>query len=279
MSSNPPITTSKSWESPEWDYFSRTLSLELENSNVLQAFLWKDNTLLEYGLPLLAANRVEAKIKSGHRKMFHEYVSKRMVFSGSFTKDNQEYNTFSSVHSAGRANIVFLMVIKKQRNLRDESWKRISQLLESFGFAFPGGEKRLISLYSDFSQHFLEQIQSKIQKCEFGVITHFYIQDLEKYFQAMGLQKSFEILKSIQSIIGSNIKSEDLFVHQGTRTYFIFSPKCEKEVVLKRFEEVFLQIHHLIVDYRMRFLEIKKDSNIQSEWDKFILNVENPSTS
>jgi hypothetical protein len=276
MTLNPPITTSKTWKSPEWDYFSRTLSLELENTNVLQAFLWKDNTILEYGIPLLALNRVEAKIQSGHRKMFNEYVSKRMVFSGSFTRENQEYNTFSSVHSVGRANIVFLIVIKKHLIIKDESWKRISQLLESFGYAFRGGEKRLISLYSEFSQHFLEQIQTKIQKCEYGVITHFYLQDLEKYFHAMGLQKSFEILKSIQSIIGSNIKSEDLFVHQGTRSYYIFSPKCQKDVVLKRFEEVFLQIHHLIVDYRMRFLEIKKDSNIRAEWENFVLKMETP---
>lgn len=260
------------WRKGEWDFFSRTLAMEVKNASISQAFLWKDKILWSYGSPVLAPDRIQKKLVSGQRKMFQEYIPTRMVFTGNFTKDSVEYSSFTSVHSLGRANFILLIIIKSGVNPQRESIRKISQLLESFGYAFPGKDKRLVPLFSDFSDYYLKLVQKKMQDCEYGVITHFYIQDLDKYFQAMGLQKSFEILKSIQSIIGSYIKNDDIFVHQGARSYFVFSPKCKKEIVLNRFEEVFLQVHHLIVDYRMRFLELSKESDLIREWENFLLS-------
>lgn len=267
--------TGDAWMNPDWDFFARSLTEELGNMGVLQAFLWKNQFLYEFGYKLLSPLKIEEKVQTNYRKMFREYLPKRLVFTGNFSRNSREYATYSSVHSPGRGNLVLLLVMEKSEKYNLSAWKNITEILESLGYALDGEEKRLIPLFSEFSENFLKKIREKMEIHPLGVLTHFYIQDMEKYFHALGMQKSFEILKTIQSILASHLKNNDIYVHQNPRSYFVYSPNCNQEIVLKRFEEVFIQVDHLIVDYRMRFLELEQSSRLEWEWNQFLLRTEN----
>jgi len=259
------------WRTPEWDFFARTLTLELAATHALQALLWKDQFLYEYGFQILSPLKIETKIRFNAKKMLKQYIPGKLLDSGKISLRGQSYQICTSVHSPGNADFILVVVFLSEGKKNLDSWKRVSQLLESFGYVYGKKDRRFVPLFDEFSESFLRQIQKKFASgYEYGVVTHFYIQNLEKYFRAMGFQKSFEILKTVQSIFGSYVKNEDIFVHQDTRSYYVFSPQCRKEMVLKRFEQVFLQVHHLIVDYRMRFWEIHPDTDLRKEWVEFL---------
>lgn len=263
--------TGEKWKTPQWDFFAKEISIELGRMNVYQAFLWNGSYLYEFGYRLLSPTKIEEKIQSLKRKMFQEYIPNRLVATGSFEKDGLEFTSYSSIHSLEQSGLVLVLVCKKDQHPAAQDWSALVQLLESLGYAIGGKEKRFLPMFSEFSKYFIGMIQLAIQDGKSGVITHFYIQELDKYFEVMGMQKSFEILKSIQHLLKNHIKKEDIFIHHNPRSYFVFSPDCNSEIVLKRFEEVFLQIQHLIVDYRMSFLEVNSKTSLEEEWNRFLV--------
>lgn len=258
--------------SPQWDFFARSLTRELMKARVLQAILWKDRVYYEYGFRLLSTIKIDSKLKKNYKKILNEYLDKKLILSGKFKKNQESFITYTSVHSRKNADFVLILVKSEaDSNIPLDIWLRIVQLLESFGYAVGGREERFVGLFQDFTKHFLNEIKRILSTgVEYGVVTHFYIQDLDKYFHSLGQQKSYEILKTIQTLFASKVKSEDIFVHQDKRSYYLFSPLCKKEVVLKRFEQFFLQIQNLIIDYRMRFWEVTRDTDLEKEWMEFL---------
>lgn len=264
--------TGENWKAPQWDFFAKEISIELGRMNVYQAFLWNGSYLYEFGYRLLSPTKIEEKIQSLKRKMFQEYIPNRLVATGSFEKEGLGFTSYSSIHSLDQSGLVLVLVCKKDQSPAAQDWGDLVQLLESLGYAIGGKEKRFLPMFSDFSKNFIDMIRLAIPDGKTGVITHFFIQELDKYFEAMGMQKSFEILKSIQHLLKNHIKKEDIFIHHNARSYFVFSPDCNSETVLKRYEDVFLQIQHLIVDYRMSFLEVQSTTNFEEEWARFLVD-------
>ncbi|WCL48147.1 hypothetical protein [Leptospira sp. GIMC2001] len=262
------------WDNRDWDFFAKALTLELGKLEAYQGFLWGGSYLYEFGFRLLSPAKIEEKIINNKDKIFREYLPKKPVATGSFTKDQIEFITSTSVHSAQRAGFILILVHRKDRPVLESKWNPIVQLLENLGYAVGGGEHRYFPLFREFSDQFFARIRNQIELAgKAGVITHFYIQDLTKYFDALGLQKSFELLKEIQARIQAHLKKDDIFLHQGTRSFFTFSPGCNADIVLKRFEEVFLQIEHLIIDYRLIFREVGEDDDPKDIWQDLLVEI------
>jgi hypothetical protein len=251
------------------DFFAKSLTLLLGELGFLQAFLWNEKILFEFGYRILSAQKMDEKLRGMSAKIFREYMVAKPVPTGELSKSGLELETYIARHGEPHSGILVLFVKEKSREIPKEEYRRFSQFLASFQFALEDMTSNYIPIFSDLTQHFVERIQSSLETVDFGVVTHFQIQDLNPYFSAMGQQKSFEILKTIQLKLQSQLKKEDLFLHQGPKNFFAYSPQCNSEVVLKRFEEVFLQIEHLIVDYRMRFLEIRRGEPIREKFLDF----------
>lgn len=262
--------TGDTWKTPDWNFFAQSLTQELAKMHAYQAFLWKDRYLYEYGYRLLSPSKIEEKITDLKRVVFQEYPPQKLVATGDFSYSGWEFTTYSSIHSVQRSGIVFIVILKKKSHPSAQQWQRLSQLLDSFGYALDPPQSQILSLFSDFSQDFLGRVSEDLRESKHGVITHFYIQNLEPYFEAMGMQKSFEILKSIQQVFESHMKRGDIFVHQVPRSFFVYSPGCKAETILERYEQVFLQIQHLIIDYRMRFLELDSYEGLAHRWQEFL---------
>lgn len=262
----------ESWDNDSWDFFGKAIALKAAELGIFQSILYQDSILYQSGFQLLNLDKINAKLEKWKHKAFRENSPQKRIQTGSFSVAGHDFQIFSSIHSVHNSKLILIFVIEKGAEIPTEKWKEFVQLIENLGFAL-GGKKNIYEpLFTDISERFLHRVQNELIESGTGVLTHFYIQDLNKYFENMGMQKSFEILKAIHTLLQSHLKKDDSFIHVSPRSIFTFSPRCTSQIVLERFEDVFIQVHHLIIDYRMRFREVTSDSDLKQVWSELVLD-------
>lgn len=260
------------WEDAKWDFFGKAISIALAEMGVYQAVLFQDKILYEFGFRLLDIEKIKIKLNPWKNRAFREYVAHKRMPTGSFDSFGHSFVTTTSTHSLENSRLVLVLVLGKSTKVDEEKWGQIVALIENLGFALGGKRNQYEPLFTEISDRFLSKVEQELQESGTGVLTHFYIQDLEKYFGTMGLQKSIEILKAIHTELQTHLKKHDSFIHVSSRSIFTFSPRCSPQIILDRFAEVFIQVHHLIIDYRMRFREVTTESNLKEVWEDLVMD-------
>lgn len=269
---DPHFKVVEAWDNESWDFFGKAIAIKAAELGIFQSILYQDSILYESGYRLLNPSKINAKLEKWKHKAFREYAPNKKISTGSFGAAGKQFEIFSSLHTVHNSKLIFIFVLAQGAEIPDEKWKEMVRLIESLGFSL-GGKKNIYEpLFTDISERFLRHVQNELIESGTGVLTHFYIQDLNKYFESMGMQKSFEILKSVHTLLQSHLKKDDSFIHVSSRSIFTFSPRCTSQIVLERFEDVFIQVHHLIIDYRMRFREVTSESDLKQVWTELVLD-------
>lgn len=260
------------WEDARWDFFGKAISIALAELGVYQAVLFQEKVLYEFGFRLLDLEKITSKLNPWKHRAFREYTIHKRMPTGSFESMGQSFRSTTSIHSLDHSRLLLVLVFGKSATVDEEKWEQLSSLIENLGFALGGRKNQYEPLFTEISDRFLNKVEQELQESGTGVLTHFYIQDLEKYFEPMGLQKSVEILKSVHTELQAHLKKHDSFIHVSARSIFTFSPRCNSQIILDRFADVFIQVHHLIVDYRMRFREVTTESNLKEIWEDLVMD-------
>ncbi len=138
----------------------------------------------------------------------------------------------------------------------------------SISYNYYYGKKNIpVTTYHPIFSRFKENLKSKIISYPYlgrvrGVLAHFQVEDLNSYCKLMGEEFSKNIINEICTTIQKKLKKTDIFYILSPRSYLAYLPDCDVKPVIQRFEDLFLKINPITVQYKLDFYEIKP-SNIE----------------
>jgi hypothetical protein len=106
-----------------------------------------------------------------------------------------------------------------------------------------------------------------------GVIAHFEFDDISPYCSLLEEEFAKNIGKSIRQTIQKKLKKTDALYTLSPISYLAYLPDCEVTPVVQRFEDLFFKIDPIMIQYNLKFYEIKPSNvNDYSYLDKILGN-------
>lgn len=136
---------------------------------------------------------------------------------------------------------------------------RFFSLLDHVSFMVVEEIEYFKNTFKDFSRWLNKEIKSH------GIITHFYIQNMDTYFSLMGIQKTREMLNDIHNSIRSQLKKTDSYGILNNRSLVTYSPKATVEILNNRYKDFFIQSNALILEYKMKMVSVTETDIGKSE--------------
>ncbi|MDX1960194.1 MAG: hypothetical protein SFU98_16615 [Leptospiraceae bacterium] len=238
--------------------------------------LVNDEAIFQFGIELVKLESLKSyweEYKKSKNILFTDYSEIHLVK----TVKVKETNFFVYVIS-GKKNKTELMVFFLVPELaRPEDYKNseLFQFINYYYLYFPNEkEKKVILEFTNFKDKFRNAILSMTYEKElFGVVAHFYVEDLNVYFEHMGEQFTVNLITEIAKTIRKYLKNTDLLYTINKRSYIVYLPECDIQTVSDRFKEVYFKIDQLIIKYKLDFYEIKNENIGDDDFlDKLISN-------
>ncbi len=139
-------------------------------------------------------------------------------------------------------------------------WIEFSQLTYQFLLPELLSRHNRIFSYRPYVQKFGNLSKTKLESHGHGSLVLFQLQDLTAYFRAMGVIKSQEIMREIHETIQSVTKADEISFSAGIRCFCIFCPGVNPEEATKRMEGLYFPSSRVIIDYKLKVYELKRDS-------------------
>jgi hypothetical protein len=247
-------------------FLDRILVHSLTLLSVYQCHLFiSGNEKFQFGVEL------EKKEKYLEYLNNHKKLNPSIDFTGEFEIRNIKEiiirdTAFSIYCISKNKEIDFLFIALVPSSIIDFSNSIHKIILITYNY-FSGKKNIPISNYHPVFSKFKENLKNKIISYPYlgrvrGVLAHFQIEDLNSYCKIMGEEFSKNILTEISNTIQKKLKKSDIFYTLSPRSYLAYLPDCDVKPVIQRFEDLFLKINPITIQYKLDFYEIKP-SNIE----------------
>ena len=101
-----------------------------------------------------------------------------------------------------------------------------------------------------------------------GMLVQIKLQDLESYFSIIGTHKCLQFFRSIQATIEDKTGERQLYWY-SMRLLICFVPEYEVDRAREDFEEMFIQVGEMIVDYNLYFYPVPaRTKSLDDFWKK-----------
>ncbi len=118
--------------------------------------------------------------------------------------------------------------------------------------------------YFDFVGNTIQFIQKRIrpylQKNIPVTITHFKFENLSNYLENSGNYAIFDFIMEIDKYLRSKLKKRDLLIIFSYDSYLVLSINAKKEVIFERFNNLYIEIKNIVLDYHF-FIETLYSEN------------------
>jgi hypothetical protein len=212
----------------------------------------------------------------------HKNTQRSIHFSDEFELRNiQEISVKESIFNVFTINHYedssFLMIIVVPAQIMDFSGsikKLISLSYNYYSYQKSFTTSNFFPLFTNLKTRLKENILSYPYKGKImGVIAHFELDDLSTYCSSFEEEFVRNIGKSIQQTIQKKLKKTDTLYTLSPISYLAYLPDCEVSPVIQRFEDLFFKIDPIMIQYNLKFYEIKPSNvNDYSYLDKILGN-------
>jgi hypothetical protein len=231
------------------NWFSEEWSRVLRESGVEGAFLYTRRKILwKWGNPSWPPQTAVSTLVSQENSILDKLNPGKLYQTSKERKDPVFLITVPG-YSGGA-----VLVINTKNNEIPALNKhpRFFSLLDHFNFMIPEEIEYFKNTFIDFSRWLSKEIKMH------GIISHFHLQNMDSYFSLMGIQKTREMLNDIHNSIRSQLKKTDSYGILNNRSLVTFSPKATIEVLNNRYKDFFIQSNALIIEYKLKMIEVSE---------------------
>lgn len=240
-------------------YFDTMFKRYAKDTPCIQSVFAVNNTiLLEHGEEIHSRATLRQMIEDLKKfDLLASLLAGQIRFSKvtSIEKNSGKYDIYT--YSIEKNKNVFrcIFLIPSGKIPLEKEFKLLNDLVVNYYMNVPVQKDfQLIDTYSEFLEKATKEISNHfLNKDEFGVVSHFYIQDLRNYYKNMSQQYTEEIHKQIKQGILRSLKKGDLLFRVNQRSYITYSHNCNVDTVKQRFSDIFFQLNTLIIRYKLSF--------------------------
>ncbi|MBK8395933.1 MAG: hypothetical protein IPL26_11955 [Leptospiraceae bacterium] len=262
------------------NYFKTMLNEYAANTPCSQAvFAVNDNILLHYGTEIHPKSTMLQMVDDLKKfDLLANLLAGQIRFSKITTieKNQQKYDIYTYSIEKNKSIFRSIFLIPSGQIPHESEFKLLNDLVLNYYLNLPQNKDfQFIETYSEFLELATKEIGNHFNSIEEeGVVSHFYIQNLQVYYKNMSQQYSEEIHKQIRLGILRHLKKGDLLFRVSQRSYITYSHNCNIDSVKKRFSDIFFQLNTLIIRYQLFFHQNNSTNFRKREfWDK-ILSVD-----
>ncbi|MCB1176744.1 MAG: hypothetical protein KDK36_04100 [Leptospiraceae bacterium] len=245
-------------------------------NSVYQIFIdYNDESILEFGIELQKKNKLNEFYKNHQQthklKNSNGDVEFRRVKDISIKDTNFSFYSLYLNHQDNKLLIYFL--IPTTIPSASSYIQTILPILKTTIISEPKNkENKCHQIYSDFKRDLQSHILGYNYKEKvYGVVAHFFIEDLTLYSDYMGEQFTKQILEEVKNKIQNHLKKQDIMYIINRRSFLTFLPECDIATVENRFKDVFFKIDPLFIRYQLDFYEVdEKNAKSIEFYDHFL---------
>ena len=184
------------------------------------------------------------------------------------------FNVFTINHYEDPDFLMFIVVPVQIMDFSGSIKKLISLAYNYYSHQKNSTTSNFYPLFTNLKTRLKENILSYPYKGKImGVIAHFEFDDLSSYCSLLEEEFAKNIGKSIRQTIQKKLKKTDTLYTLSPISYLAYLPDCEVSPVVQRFEDLFFKIDPIMIQYNLKFYEIKPSNvNDYSYLDKILGN-------
>ncbi len=212
----------------------------------------------------------------------HKNTQRSIHFSDEFELRNIKeisikdsiFNVFTINHYEDPDFLMFIVVPVQIMDFSGSIKKLISLAYNYYSQQKNSITSNYFPLFTNLKTRLKENILSYPYKGKImGVIAHFEFDDLSPYCSLLEEEFAKNIGKSIRQTIQKKLKKTDALYTLSPISYLAYLPDCEVSPVVQRFEDLFFKIDPIMIQYNLKFYEIKPSNvNDYSYLDKILGN-------
>jgi hypothetical protein len=168
------------------------------------------------------------------------------------------FNVFAINHYENKDFLLLIVVPIQIMDFSGTIKRLISLAFNYFAAQKKNQSTNYIPAFSNIKSILKEKIISYPYKGKIlGVLALFEIDDLSYYCEVLGEEFAKNTSKSIRNSIQSKLKKTDSLFTLSPKSYLAYLPDCEVAPVVQRFENLFFKIDPIMVQYNLKFYEMK----------------------
>lgn len=248
---------------PYSSFFERSLFIHFLKTFALQGIIMYEGIkILEYGLELKTEREFLDLISPNSKAILKpdELNTPIQNKNVNFEADGLKFDLYLLVDSICYKNFIIAWIFPEGFNPNFQDMFAIYQFAKNYYFYSDSQleTKSTLNAYPELLYYIRNSINNSPHKDENiqGIISHFYIQDLKAYYNALGEKNTREMLDGIKNEIKTHIKGGDLYYRVSQKSYLTYSPNFNVEQAKKRYEKVFFETHKIIINFKLYFYAV-----------------------
>jgi hypothetical protein len=125
-----------------------------------------------------------------------------------------------------------------------------------------------INLHSFLEKTVNDILETNLDKDQPVSVTIFHFQKFDLFFRVVGEHLAQDIIDEIGKLIRGCLEEGELYYQISPRIYVVISENSTEKTLKARFKKLFFQVKGLILEYKMKFMEIREISQMPELWQK-----------